>query len=236
MECYSIHVSTTVKGSGSGADQEPTGGGRAPRFPKREERARRTRAAIRAAARGLFVADGYGGTTIQAIADDAGVAVQTVYATFGNKRAILAELLDVSIAGDDAPVVVNAREWMAPVFSAPTAEQRLRTYAAAVDRILDGAAPVFTVVAEAAASDPEIAELHETAEARRRAGAASVVDAARQVGRLKAGLTRSRAVDLVWLLNGPAVRNHLVGAAGWSRAAYVAWLADTLVDQLLGPG
>jgi hypothetical protein len=163
------------------------------------------------------------------------VSVQTVYVQFGTKPTILAEVLDVAIAGDDSDVVVNAREWMAPVFNAPTAEARLRAYASAVRRIHDGAGDVFVVVAEAAGSDPEIEQLHETAEARRRAGATSVIAAVEEVGSLRDDLATEQAIDLLWLWNGPLVHRHLTVAAGWSGDAYEAWLADGLVRELLAP-
>jgi AcrR family transcriptional regulator len=204
-------------------------------YPLREEKARQTRRAVRTAARRLFVADGYGATSIKAIAAEAGVAVQTVYVQFGTKAAILAEVLDVAIAGDDLEVPVNAREWMAPVFSAPTPEARLRAYATGARRINDGAGEVFVVVAEAAGSDPEIEQLHQTAEARRRMGATSVIAAVEEVGSLRDGLTTDQAIDLLWLWNGPLVHRHLTVAAGWSGAAYEAWLADGLVRELLPP-
>jgi AcrR family transcriptional regulator len=203
------------------------------RFPRRQRKARATRMALLAAAKRLFVADGYGATTIQAIADEADVAVQTVYAVFGNKRTILAELVDVSIAGDDAEIVVNAREWMRPVWEAPTAAERLRAYAVAVRRIMDGAGDVFAVVA-AAAIDPDVVTLAEATERRRRVGAASVLDSVRKAGNLRPGLTPQRATDVLWLLNSPAVYAHLVRRAGWSPDQYQAWLADAMVTQLLG--
>ena len=204
-----------------------------PRFPRRQAKARATRRAVLTAAKARFVADGYGGATIQAIADEADVAVQTVYAVFGNKRSILAELVDVSIAGDDAEIAVNARDWMRPVWEAPTAEDRLRAYAAAVRRIMDGAGDVFAVLAAAAAADPDVAELAEAAEQRRRTGASSVVDSVRSVGELRPGLTVVQAVDVLSLLNSPAVFAHLVRRAGWSLDRYERWLADTMVDALL---
>ncbi len=204
-----------------------------PKFPRREKRAKATRRAILDAARQLFVTHGYGATTIQAIADEADVAVQTVYAVFGNKRTILAEVMDVSIAGDDAPIVVNAREWMAPVWDAPTAAERLRAYAAAVRRIMDSAADVFAAVAAAATIDADAVDLAETAEQRRRAGATMVIDSVRKVGTLRAGLTRQRAIDILWLLNSPAVYRQLVRHAGWRADDYQAWLADTMTTQLL---
>jgi AcrR family transcriptional regulator len=206
------------------------------KFPRREQKARATRSAVLAAATTLFVAEGYGATTIQAIADEADVAVQTVYAVFGNKRSILAEVLDVSIAGDDAEIVVNAREWMRPVWEAPTAAERLRAYAAAVRRIMHGAGDVFAVVAAAATIDPDVVELAATAEARRRSGASSVVDSVLSVGKLRPALTRERAIDVLWLLNSPAVFSHLVRRAGWPLDQYEAWLADTMVTELLGDG
>lgn len=207
-----------------------------PRFPRRQQRARATRRAVLAAARRLFVDEGYGATTIQAIADEAGVAVQTVYAAFGNKRSILAELLDVSIAGDDEQVVVNAREWMRPVWEAPTAAERLRAYASAVSRIMAGAGDVFAVVSAAAATDPDVVELADTAERRRRTGAASVIESIRSVGELRPGLDPERAVDVLWLLNSPAVFRHLVRQAGWSGDEYRSWLADTMMRELLDEG
>jgi AcrR family transcriptional regulator len=206
------------------------------RFPRRRQRARATRRAVLAAARRLFVDDGYGATTIQAVADEAGVAVQTVYAAFGNKRTILAELLDVSIAGDDEQITVNAREWMRPVWEAPTAAERLRAYAAAVSRIMAGAGDVFAVVAAAAGTDPDVVELAATAEQRRRTGAATVVESVRSVGALRPGLDPERAVDILWLLNSPAVFAHLVRQAAWTREEYESWLADAMVRELLEDG
>jgi AcrR family transcriptional regulator len=66
------------------------------------------------AARELFTEHGYVATTIGAIAARAGVSLETVYAAFGNKRSLLAGLLDVAIVGDDAPVPILERT--APVY------------------------------------------------------------------------------------------------------------------------
>jgi TetR/AcrR family transcriptional regulator, regulator of autoinduction and epiphytic fitness len=187
------------------------------------------------AASRLFTTGGYGATTIQAIADEAGVAVQTVYAVFGNKRTILAELLDVSIAGDDEQIAVNDRQWMHQVWEAPTAAERLRAYAAACRGINDRAGDVFAVVAAAAATSTDIAELAETTERRRRLGTTSVIDSILEVGRLRPGLTRQQAIDVLWLLNSPIVFGHMVRRAGWSSDHYQRWLADTMIRELLAP-
>lgn len=203
------------------------------KFPRRDQRARATRLAVLDAARRLFVARGYGATTIQTIADEANVAVQTVYAAFGNKPSILAALVDVSIAGDDADIVVNAREWMRPVWEANTAPERLQAYATAVRRIMDSAGDVFAVVKAAATVDADAAQLADTTEQRRRAGAASVVESIRKVGTLRRGLTEDEAVDVLSLLNSPTVYEHLVRRAGWTPNRYESWLADNMQRELL---
>ena len=78
------------------------------RFPQAPEQAKATRRAILEAQR-LFVANGYGATSIRAIAEEAGVAVQTVYAVFGNKRQLVIELVENAVTGDDDPAAVTER-------------------------------------------------------------------------------------------------------------------------------
>ena len=78
---------------------------------RRKEQARRTRLQITEAARQLFLERGYSGATIEAIAEKAGVAKETVYAIFGSKRSILVFLLDISVGGDDQPVQLLDRAY-----------------------------------------------------------------------------------------------------------------------------
>ncbi len=209
--------------------------GEVARPTRRSESALRTRRSIADAAGELFVRDGYAATTIAAIADQAGVAVQTVYAVFGNKPTLMAAVIDRSIAGDDAPVVVNARDWMRDVWEAPTAADRLRAYASAVRRIMEGAAEVLVALDRAAAVDPELEALATTTEERRRAGATAVIESVRSVAPLRAGLRPGDAVDVLWLLNSPMVFHHLTHRAGWSPQRYERWLAGSLVRELLDP-
>ena len=80
----------------------------------RERKARETRRRILDAAERLFVRDGYASTTIVAIAEDGDVAVQTVYAVFGTKRAILTELLATRTAGEEEATPLRERaDWKA---------------------------------------------------------------------------------------------------------------------------
>src|SRR5215467_9175446 len=95
---------------------------------KRGEKSRRTRRRILQAAYELFVEQGYGATTLQGIAERAGVAVQTIYFVFGNKPSLLKELVDVTIAGDDEPIPTMRRDWFQDALAADTAAAHLRAH------------------------------------------------------------------------------------------------------------
>ena len=200
---------------------------------RRQEQARSTRRAVLAAAGRLFVDAGYGATTLQQVADDAGVAVQTIYATFGNKKSVLEELLGVSIAGDDAPVAVNDRGWMHDVFTNPDPSIRLSSYAAAVTAIHERAGDIFTVVRSAAAADPDLAPLAAATEQRRRSGATRIIEALDEIDALRPDLTVAEAVDVLWTLNSPEVHQLLVRESGWAPDRFRAWLARMFTAALL---
>ncbi len=103
---------------------------------KRAQRSRLTREKIVAAARDLFVAQGYGATSLQEVADRAGVAVQTVYFVFRNKRALFKDVVDTSIAGDTEPIATMDRDWFRAACAEPTAAGQLRAHVRGVRDIL----------------------------------------------------------------------------------------------------
>src|ERR1700746_603666 len=96
---------------------------------RRQRRARQTRRSILAAAHELFVRQGYTGTTIRQIADQADVAWQTVYAVFGGKPAILSAVFDVDVAGDDEPVPVPERPFVQAISDAGDPRDKARIFA-----------------------------------------------------------------------------------------------------------
>ena len=202
------------------------------RFPRRAERARRTRQQVVVAAIGSFIELGYPASTMSGIADHAGVAVQTLYASFKTKRAILAAAIDVAIAGDDEPVPVNERSWMKPVWAATTGPSTMRAYAGAVRMIQERTALLFKALDVAAACEPEIEELWRVSRERRRMGAGGVVRAAVERTPLVSGLTLDHAIDIVWSFNGHDLYLNLVGACAWSPSDYQSWLGDTLARLL----
>lgn len=204
----------------------------------RAEKARRTRKRMLDAAARLFVERGWAGTTVEDIARTAEVGVQTVYFTFGNKRALLKELLDTAVAGDSDPVATLDRPWAREVLDAPDPAGQLALQAAGARRVLERAAPVLEVVRGAAASDPELAELWRTNKAQRHTVqlrfAQALTDKANSAGTgLRDGQDAASAADAATALLGPETYGLLVGDRGWAPGRWEHWVADALVRQLL---
>src|SRR5215813_10848168 len=126
---------------------------------KKGEKSRETRRRIMRAASELFVDQGYGATTLQGIAERAGVAVQTIYFAFGNKPSLLKELVDVTIAGDDEPIPTLQRDWFRDALAADTAEAHLRAHVHGTCGVLARVAPIMDVLHAAGAQDPSLSSL-----------------------------------------------------------------------------
>ncbi|MBA9005219.1 TetR/AcrR family transcriptional regulator [Thermomonospora cellulosilytica] len=198
----------------------------------RAARAAANRARMLAAARDLFIAHGYTATTMKAIAEQAGMAVQTLYFTFATKRAILSELLDVEIAGDTEPVATLDRPWVAEALAAAPAEQ-IRLQVAAAGQILARVTPLLEVVRSAAATDPEIAELWRTNISQRHTVQLRLAEALAGKTALRAGVDAARAADIALAVLAPETYHLLVHERGWSPDAWERWAADALTRQLL---
>ncbi|MEO6578000.1 MAG: helix-turn-helix domain-containing protein, partial [Candidatus Limnocylindria bacterium] len=178
--------------------------------PQRRAQALVTRRAILDAARHLFIERGYGATTLQAIADKASVSVATVYAAFVNKRTVLEQLVDVSIAGDDEPVAIADRPWVAELANEPDRGRRIRMLAANGRRILERRSAVDAVVQAAAASDPEIATLWEKIRRQRREGQGRLLPLVAGLEGLGAGLDPAEAADVLYAIASPETYRLLV--------------------------
>src|SRR5438105_9869767 len=95
--------------------------------------------------------------------------------TFGSKPALLRQVLDQALAGDDEPIPVAARPWFQPVWEAPAQDTALDAYAQVCTLIGGRAAQIFEAVRRAADAVPEVTELWNTLQGNRRAGAHMVV-------------------------------------------------------------
>lgn len=202
------------------------------RSPTRQAQASRTRRQVIAAATEQFRALGYAGTTMGAVAAAAGVSLPTVELLFGTKAALLKAAIDVAIAGDDEPVPVLERPFVARIRQAETAEGFLATLAEALVAVAERADAVVLVAFEAARSDQRLAPLAAQLKSQRAVTAAWIVDELAVRAPLPPGVDRTRAIDTVWLLMDPAVFERLTIDRGWTPRQYGAWFADS-VHRLL---
>ena len=183
-------------------------------------------------ARDLFIADGYAATTMERIAQEAGVAVQTLYYTFRTKGQLLCDVVEATAAGGDRAAPVAQRAWAQQMLAATTGQ---RVLALAVENGADiyvRASPLWAAVA-AASADPQVEQYWKRVAADRRTGQSRMVVRLSELGALRQGLHPQRATDRVAVLFGHDVFTGVVTQCGWSVPEYKAWLLTTLAQQLL---
>jgi len=206
--------------------------------PHRREQAAGTRRKIVAAAQRLFLRHGYAGTTMAAIARDAGVVVETLYRSFGSKVVLFGAVVEAALAGgvERAEVAVEERPAIAAIIAETDPARQVSLYAATQPGIHRRAGPLLRAVRDAAALDPEVARVWKQLEAERYAGQGRMAGLLASRGTLRDGLSVETATDLIWTLSSLAVHDLLVIERRWSPDRYEAWLTDTLIRELLGRG
>ena len=184
-----------------------------------------TKQQIASAARGLFAANGYAGATITAIAAAAGIPAPTIYSAFGTKARILRAIawgvtstLDVDRSHDAA-------------LAEPDPAQGLRLAANIQRRQFEHMYDVIAIYAEAARTDPDIAQDLQTIMANRERAFRRHVEAI--AAHLAPGVSVSDALDIYITLVLPEIYRTLVPERGWTVDQYENWLAGTLIRQLL---
>ncbi|MFJ1766988.1 TetR/AcrR family transcriptional regulator [Amycolatopsis sp. NPDC088138] len=198
----------------------------------RAEQTRQTRRRMVAAAGRLFLERGYGATALQDVADAASVAVQTIYFTFGNKRALLKEFVDTTIAGDDEPVATMDRDWFRDALAASTAEDLLRAHVRGTVAILGRVAPVLEVLRTAATVDPGIAELWPRDQDPRYVVHAAAAESLVEKTGAAPDLPVGRVADVLFGVLSPELYLLFVRDCGWQAGAWEEWAFTTLRAQL----
>ncbi|RSM52491.1 TetR/AcrR family transcriptional regulator [Amycolatopsis sp. WAC 01376] len=202
----------------------------------RAERAAETRRRIIEAARELFLADGYGATTLQQVADRAGVAVQTIYFTFRNKPALLKELVDVAIAGDDSPVATMERPWFAQVLDAPDARTAVTALVTGSRAVLERVAAVNDMVRTATAAHPDLRELWPDREDPRHTVHTAAAKALLEKPGVRTDLTVEKAADILYAVLSPELFLILTRDRAWAPGDWEPWVEELLAAQLLENG
>ena len=198
--------------------------------PVRREQAERTRARIVEAAAELFVAHGYGRTTIRGIARAAGVATDTVYAVFGNKARVLTAVIDARLAPQGQTNVMERPEAQA-IRDADDQREQIRLFVRDIVEVVERVRPVYEILRTASSVEPAMAATHAEMDGYRLQNMGRFVSWLAANGELR--MDETRASELVWSLASPDVARMLLDGRGWSADEYAAWLEDALVRLLL---
>lgn len=201
--------------------------------PRRQEQARQTRRAILDAAAKLFVDPGYAATPLTAVAAEAGVAVQTVYAVFGNKRQLLSDLVDVTLVGDDEQVAMAARSFVADIRALTGLRPRLARYARHLAETHARQVHVMLALAGAATADADAAAIWRKNLEDRRQGMGMFAADLAATGEVL--VSQERAADVLWLAQD--IRNYdwLVRERGWPVERFERWFVDSVAAVLSAP-
>jgi AcrR family transcriptional regulator len=213
---------------------QPTGPKRPYNSTRRRAQADETRRQVVETAFRLFRERGYAGATIEAIAQEAGVAPETIYAVFGNKRTILMRLVEISVGGDDEAIPLLQRPGPQKALHELDPQRQLQLFAQDIEGILQRVAPIFEIMRLAAKTEPDIADLLNNLLEERLENLGLFVRSLSAHTPLREGLDEAHAAEIVWTITSPEVFNLLIVGRGWSREQYIRWLADT-INRLLLP-
>jgi AcrR family transcriptional regulator len=199
----------------------------------RRQRSVRTRGRVVDAAARLFVEHGYLATTVEAVADLAGVAVQTVYYVFGTKRNLLAAVLDASVAGDVEPIAVLERPWVDALGAEQDAASAVTHLVEASVAIVARTSPIYEVVRRSAA-DPDVGGLLDDNRRRRRDDQRRLIEILWRSGHLHPDLDVDTAADVFYGLLNEEVFQLFVADCGWSVERFQRWATSLMLQQFVG--
>jgi AcrR family transcriptional regulator len=203
------------------------------RGTRRREQAQATRRRITDAGLDLFVRQGYAVTTLEQIAGQAGVAVQTVYFHFGNKRTLLKEIVDVVAVGDDEPVALLDRPWMQQFRAEPDARRALTIWIRNSRAIFARIAPIMRIVRDAAGADPDMTAQWDVNQQQRFIAHSTLAQQLADKHGLRQGLSAAKAADILFALLSLDVYLLLTVERGWTPAQWQRWITNTLAEAVL---
>lgn len=200
---------------------------------RRQAKAFETQSNIIATARALFVEKGYAGITIEAIARQAEVAPETIYAAFTNKRTILSRAVGLAVETDGSPVPALLSSYIREVASERDQHRQIQMFAQRMSIFFSHAAPLVEVMRTAAKTEPEINSLLRKYIDDRFQGMGFFIDCLLANGPLRDGLSKLSAVETIWALASAEIYNLLIRDRGWSGEEYEIWLSESLSRLLL---
>ncbi|MGH9142042.1 MAG: TetR/AcrR family transcriptional regulator [Vicinamibacterales bacterium] len=199
----------------------------------RQATALKTRRRILDSAQKLFLDRGYASTSMNVIAETAGVSIETIYLSIGSKGAIVRFLVERALSGEDTPVPASERKGTMEIMGEARPDVKVRMFAGVVRRLQERLGPIWAVVREAAPGDAELQSFIAKLNERHVGNMRLFVEHLAAAGALRQRLSRASAGDVVWAMNSPEFYRLLVIERGWSGDAFERFLGDALQRLLL---
>lgn len=198
---------------------------------RRRAQAERTRAAVLDVAQRLFLAHGYGATTIAAIAREADVSAETIYKAFGNKPGLVRAIHDVALAGDGDVATARRSDEMRSREADPRV--LIRKWGEFAVEVMPRVAPILLLVRSAAASAPDLSALWEELETQRLTRMTENARYFSEGDHLRSGVTAEEARDVLWAYTSPELFERLVLRQRWPVNRWGQFISDGIIASLL---
>lgn len=196
----------------------------------RHERARLQHAATLDTAASLFRTHGYALTTVESIAQAAGISAATIYKSYGGKAGLVRSLCHCALAGvGPVPAEVRSNALRAGCDVLQVIEGWGHLLAEVSPRV----APLLLLLRDAAGGDPEANALHDELERDRLARMADNADYLGRGGHLRSGVTTSDARDILWTCSSPELYDLLIDRRSWTIAKYRRFVTDMMTNMLV---
>jgi AcrR family transcriptional regulator len=194
---------------------------------RREVAAAETRREILRAARRLFAERGFAHASVQQIAEESGVAVQTIYSSVGSKTALLLALNDLI---DEEAGVAGLAAWLLAGTDPP---QLIAQGVHLTRQLNERCGDLIRVLLSAEPAEPEAAAAVADGMRRHEHGASRLAQRLAALGVLRAGSTPERATAVLSMMTSPANWRQLTQNAGWTFDEAETWLSASLAQLLL---
>lgn len=209
-------------------------GSRTKNRTSKAEQAQATKRKIVDAATVLFLRDGFVTTTMAMIAKEAGVAVQTLYLSFGSKTAILQAAFDQALRGNPDEIDILQQDWFAQTLAETDGRAALRLFCEESAKVMGRATPIFEVM-RAASADPEVSEMLAHNKKLRHDGFRTIVEAISKRKGFNHDLSVEDAHGILYAVLSEDGVLLLVNEHGWTMEHWVAWVIGTLDQQFFPP-
>jgi AcrR family transcriptional regulator len=191
------------------------------------------RRAIAHAGRKLFLERGYAATTMAAIAAEAGVSHETVYASIGPKPAVFRHLVETALSGTDEPIPPLERDYARQVMAERVPSRLIEIYAGAMRLTQERLATLFDVLMHGAKTAPELEVYRNELESRRALYTRMIAEHLAEIGGLREGVTVGVAADVLFGFHSSEFFLIFVRDRGWKPDFFERWLAETWKRLLL---